>query len=293
MKVLVTGSTGQLGYDVCRLLKSFEIPYHGISSRDVDITDKQGVSDCFETYRPDVVIHCAAYTAVDDAEKDEEQCFLVNSVGTEQIARACAEWQAKMLYVSTDYVFRGTGEEPYETSASTDPVNVYGRSKVAGEQAVQKWLSRYYIVRTSWMFGVNGKNFIDSILKKSEQNPDADIRVVKDQVGSPTYTQDLARFVIDLIRTERYGIYHVTNEGFCTWAELAAEALRLAGRTNRIIPVTSQEYVAPAPRPQNSRLSKKSLKEQGFSLLPDWKSSVRKYIQEREERKHASAENKL
>lgn len=285
MKVLVTGSTGQLGYDVCRLLEEKGIPFAGTSSRELDITDREAVERCMEAYRPDTVIHCAAYTAVDLSEKEQEHCFRVNCDGVGHVACACERIGAKLLYVSTDYVFSGSGSTPYEISEMPDPVNVYGCSKAAGEKIVRETASRHFIVRTSWMFGINGKNFINSILEKSERDPDADIRVVSDQIGSPTYTVDLAKFLVELIGTDRYGIYHATNEGFCSWAELAQEALRLAGRKNRVIPIPAREYSAPADRPENSRLSKRSLTEHGFDLLPDWKAAVKEYIKEREQKK--------
>ena len=278
MKVLVTGATGQLGYDVCRVLKARGIEYIGIGSKDCDITDCAAVSVFFKREKPDAVIHCAAYTKVDKAEDEPEECFAVNENGTRSIAAACKEIDAKLLYLSTDYVFPGTGEHFYEPDDPTDPPSVYGESKLAGEKVVQELIDRFFIVRISWVFGKNGNNFIKTMLNLAETH--TEVGVVCDQIGSPTYTADLAPLLCDMIATDRYGIYHATNEGICSWAELAEETFRLAGKNVRVNKLTTAEYGAKAKRPQNSRLSKDKLLMDDFAKLPNWKDAVERYIRE-------------
>lgn len=276
MIIMVTGATGQLGYDVCQVLEERNIEHVGLGSKDCDITSFEAVEKTFDKIKPDAVIHCAAYTKVDAAEDDVERCRSINAGGTENIARMCARTGAKMLYISTDYVFPGDGEKFYEPDDPTGPKSVYGLTKLEGELAVRELLENYFIVRISWVFGINGNNFIKTMLRLSETHDR--LRVVDDQIGSPTYTADLAPLLCDMIETEKYGVYHATNEGVCSWAELAEEIFRIAGKNVIVEHVTTEEYGAKAPRPKNSRMSKDKLVENGFARLPEWKNAVRKYI---------------
>ena len=278
MKVLVTGYNGQLGFDVIRELDSRSVECRGVDRDDFDITNRDETVGYICNYKPDAVIHCAAYTAVDRAEDDEENCRRVNVDGTENIAIACEKIGAKMLYVSTDYVYGGAGDTPFEPSDMTDPKNVYGRTKLDGEKAVMKHLKKYFIVRTSWVFGINGGNFVKTMLRLGSERDE--LNVVCDQVGSPTYTPDLARLICDLIATERYGIYHGTNENYCSWAEFASEIMKLGGKNTRINPVRSEEYPVKAERPHNSRLSKKCLDDAGIKRLPTWQNALKRFIKE-------------
>lgn len=291
MKVLVTGASGQLGFDVCRELRQRGIEHRGLSSKELDIRDGAAVQRMLEEYRPDAVIHCAAYTQVDRAEEEPEQCFAVNALGTRNIARACAAVGAKLLYISTDYVFPGTGERPYEPEDETGPLGIYGKSKLEGEHAVRELLDRFFIVRISWAFGINGGNFIRTMLRLSETVDT--VRVVDDQVGSPTDTADLAPLLCDMIQTEKYGIYHATNAGFCSWAELAEAVFAAAGRQTKVQRVTTAEYGAKAPRPHNSRLSKTKLPERGFCPLPWWQDGLKRFLEEMiASKEHSGAENR-
>lgn len=278
MKILVTGYNGQLGYDVVKELNSRSVECRGVDREDFDITDRDETVGYICGYAPDAVIHCAAYTAVDRAEDDEENCRKVNADGTENIAVACEKLRAKMLYVSTDYVYGGDGEAPFETDSPTNPKNVYGVTKLEGEKAVMKYIDKFFIVRTSWVFGINGSNFVKTMLRLGDEKES--LNVVCDQVGSPTYTPDLARLICDLIVTEKYGIYHVTNENFCSWAEFAAEIMKLGGKKTVINPVPSSEYPTKAERPHNSRLSKKCLDEAGIKRLPTWQDALKRFLKE-------------
>ena len=278
MKILVTGVNGQLGYDVVQELNRRKIECQGVDIEDFDITDLKATMEFIVGYRPDAVIHCSAYTAVDKAEENLEVCRAVNAVGPLNIAIACRDINAKMIYISTDYVFPGSGERFYETDDDTGPLGVYGRTKLDGELAVKELLSRYFIVRISWVFGINGNNFIKTMLKLSETYDE--INVVSDQIGSPTYTADLAALLCDIVVTEKYGTYHATNEGICSWAELAEEVFRIVGRNTKVNCITTEEYRAKAARPKNSRLSKKSLDEAGFKRLPEWRDAVIRYLRE-------------
>lgn len=272
MKVLITGVSGQLGHDAAKTLTARGVPFLGVSSKELDITDRDAVLRVVRDYRPDAVLHCAAYTKVDLAEDEPERCMCVNANGTRNIALACRECGAKMMYISTDYVFSGTGSTPWETDAPTEPLNVYGRSKLAGEQAVRELLERYFIVRTSWVIGEHGSNFVKTMLRLAE-NHDS-LSVVDDQIGSPTFTADLAPLLCRMIETEKYGVYHATNEGFCSWAELAETVFRLSGKDVAVEHVSTEAYGAKALRPKNSRLSKMSLDEKGFKRLPGWETSL-------------------
>lgn len=276
MKILVTGVTGQLGHDCVKELEDRGFEACGVSSRDFSLTDQAAVRSFLLAYHPDAVIHCAAYTAVDRAEDEVEQCMAVNEGGTRALAKACREIGAKMLYISTDYVFPGNGTEPYEVDDEKDPQNVYGRSKLAGEQAVRELLDAYFIVRISWVFGLNGRNFVRTMLQLSETHDM--LTVVDDQIGSPTYTRDLAVLLADMIQTNAYGVYHATNEGFCSWADFAREIFRQAGRDTVVTPVPSSAYPTRAARPKNSRLSKKSLDQMRFARLPRWQDAVGRYL---------------
>ena len=294
MRVLVTGVTGQLGHDCVLELEDRGIEVKGVSSRDFPLTDVEAMRRYMEAYKPSVVIHCAAYTAVDRAEDDEERCMAVNAQGTAQLAHLCRDFHAKMVYISTDYVFPGDGTEPYEIDAPKGPQNVYGKSKLAGEEAVQQILKRFFIVRISWVFGINGRNFVRTMLRLGQTHKE--LTVVDDQIGSPTYTRDLAVLLADMIQTEHYGIYQATNEGFCSWAEFAAEIFRQAGMDVKVTPVPSSAYPTRAVRPHNSRLSKTSLTKAGFSLLPRWQDAIGRYLieleslKEQEEREEEMAQ---
>lgn len=278
MRILVTGASGQLGYDVERELERRGIEHLGTSSRELDITDRAAVEHLMQSYRPDAVIHCAAYTKVDLAEDEPERCWAVNVDGTRNLAAACREIGAKLLYISTDYVFPGTGERSYETGDPTGPVNTYGRSKLAGELAVQSLLEKYFIVRISWVFGKNGNNFVKTMLRLAETK--AELSVVCDQIGSPTYTADLAPLLCDMVQTERYGVYHATNEGTCAWSEFAEAIFELAGRQVVVHPIPTSAYPTRAVRPLNSRMSKECLHSNGFQELPEWKNALARYLKE-------------
>lgn len=247
MKILVTGVGGQLGYDVCRVLTARNIEHKGVDIADFDITDGKAARDYITAYHPDAVIHCSAWTAVDRAEDELERVRAVNTEGPRNIAAACKELGAKMLYISTDYVFPGTGERFYEPEDPTGPLGAYGETKLGGEKAVQELLEKYFIVRISWVFGKNGNNFVGTMLRLAETK--REINVVCDQIGSPTYTADLAPLLCDMIVTDKYGVYHATNEGVCSWAEFAQEIFRLAGKDVRVHPVPTSEYPTRAVRP--------------------------------------------
>ncbi|MDO5131390.1 MAG: dTDP-4-dehydrorhamnose reductase [Eubacteriales bacterium] len=300
MKVLVTGVGGQLGHDVMNELfrrgdtgvgTDLSPVYAGVQDGTpvlsmpyfaLDITDREAVLEALERERPDAVVHCAAWTAVDAAEEEENRgrVFAINAGGTRNIADACRRTGAKMLYLSTDYVFDGRGGEPWKPDCRDyRPLNVYGQSKLDGERAVTDALDRFFIVRIAWVFGVNGNNFIKTMLKIGKTHDT--VRVVSDQIGTPTYTADLARLLVDMIRTEKYGFYHATNEGgFISWHDFACEIFRQAGYPTKVIPVTTQEYgLSKAARPFNSRLDKSKLAAGGFTPLPDWKDALRRYLQ--------------
>lgn len=278
MKVLVTGAGGQLGHDVCCELGKRGITYLGTTSLQMNITDASAVQTVCETFCPDAIIHCAAWTAVDLAETKADDAFFVNQTGTQNLAIAAKNFGSKLIYVSTDYVFSGQEDGIYEISSQPDPINVYGKSKLAGEQVVQKILENYFIVRISWAFGINGNNFVKSMIRLSETRKE--LSVVSDQIGSPTYTKDLAPLLCDMIQTEAYGVYHATNEGYCSWYEFAKEIFAQVKREMVVYPISSEEYPTAAQRPKNSRLSKQSLISNGFSKLPNWKDALSRFIEE-------------
>lgn len=277
MKVLVTGASGQLGHDVCLELERRAIPFCAPTSQEMDITDREAVLRCMEDTRPDAVIHCAAYTKVDLAEDEPEKCWAVNADGTRNIAEACRKLGSSMLYISTDYVFPGDGDRFYEPTDPVGPTNVYGRSKLTGELAVQSLLDKYFIVRISWVFGKNGNNFVKTMLRLAETR--TELNVVCDQIGSPTYTADLAPLLCDMVQTEKYGIYHATNEDICSWAEFAQEIFRLSGKDVAVHLISSSAYPAKAKRPLNSRLSKQCLQNSGFCRLPSWQNALKHYLE--------------
>jgi len=278
MKILVTGVGGQLGYDVVKVLKERNIEYIGADLKEFDITNYAAAHRFITDYGPDAVIHCSAYTAVDRAEDEPELCRRVNAIGTENIAKICKEIDAKMIYISTDYVFPGTGEEFYEVDSPTGPQNVYGQTKLEGELAVKNILKKYFIVRISWVFGINGNNFIKTMLKLGNER--SELNIVADQIGSPTYTADLAPILCDMVLTDKYGTYHATNEGICSWAEFAEEIFRIAKIDCKVNHIIAEEYPTKAARPKNSRMSKRSLSEAEFKFLPSWQDALRRYLKE-------------
>ena len=277
MKVLVTGAAGQLGCDVVEELESRQHEAIGVDIEQLDITDKVAVYIFIKELQPDAVIHCAAYTAVDGAEDNVDICKLVNAKGTENIALTCKEFDIPMMYISTDYVFNGEGNQEWNPEDIRNPINVYGQSKYEGELFVEK-LKKSFIVRISWVFGKNGNNFVKTMLKVAKSRDS--LTVVNDQIGSPTYTCDLAKLLCDMIVTDKYGKYHATNEGFCSWYEYACEIFRQAGICIKILPVRSDEYPVKAKRPKNSRMSKDKLTENGFKKLPQWNDALSRYLKE-------------
>ena len=280
MIIIVTGSGGQLGTDVVSELQRRGAEVIGADLPGTDITDFDAVGALIEREKPCAVIHLAAYTAVDKAESEKELCRKINESATENLARICGEKGIKLLYTSTDYVFGGSGESFYETDDEKAPLNIYGETKLGGERAVEELCEKHFIVRISWVFGKNGKNFVYTMLRLGDERDE--ISVVCDQIGSPTYTADLAPLLCDMIESEKYGTYHATNEGVCSFAEFAAEIMRLSGKKAKILPISTEEYPAPAKRPHNSRLSKKSLDENGFARLPSWQDALRRFLDEAE-----------
>lgn len=278
MRVLVTGVKGQLGYDVMNELKKRGHTGIGVDIEEMDITDPAACEKVITEANVEAVIHCAAYTAVDAAEDNAELCTRVNGYGTENIASVCEKLNLKMMYISTDYVFDGQGTRPWEPDDERHPLNVYGQSKYEGELAVTKHVKKFFIVRIAWVFGVNGKNFIKTMLRLGKER--GAVSVVSDQIGSPTYTYDLAVLLVDMIETEKYGFYHATNEGLCSWYEFAVEIFRQAGMDVKVTPVSSEEYPAKAKRPFNSRMSKEKLTANGFRKLPTWQDALGRYLKQ-------------
>lgn len=294
MKVLVTGVGGQLGFDVMNELTKKghtgigsdilpEITNSEMEYIQMDITDENAVNEVINKVQPEAVIHCAAWTAVDAAEDEEniDKVRAINAKGTENIAKACKNVDAKMMYISTDYVFNGQGETPWEPDCKDyAPLNVYGQTKLEGELAVSGNLGKYFVVRIAWVFGVNGKNFIKTMLNVGKKYDT--VRVVNDQIGTPTYTYDLARLLVDMIETDKYGYYHATNEGgYISWYDFTCEIFKQAGYTTNVVPVTTEEYgLSKAARPFNSRLEKAKLVENGFTPLPTWQDALSRYLKE-------------
>lgn len=281
MKVLVTGANGQLGYDVVKELQKQNIECYGAARKDFDIVDFNGTEKFIANYMPDVVIHCAAYTSVDKAEDEQGLCYLVNASATENIAEICRKINAKMMYISTDYVFDGAKDGFYEVDDEPNPINVYGKTKLLGEQAVQRILDKYFIVRISWVFGEHGNNFVKTMLRLGKERKE--ISVVADQYGSPTYTADLAALLVEMIKTDKYGVYHATNEGVCTWAEFAEEIFKIAKLDVKVNHITTEEYPTRARRPMNSRMNKNSLVKNEFCLLNNWHKALKNLIFSKEE----------
>lgn len=277
MKVLVTGVKGQLGHDVVDECAKRGIETVGVDVEEMDITDAQVVERVIKESNVDAVIHCAAYTAVDAAEDNIDLCRKVNANGTENIAKVCKELDIKMMYISTDYVFNGQGEHAWEADDEREPLNVYGLTKYEGELAVENNLSKYFIVRIAWVFGVNGNNFIKTMLRLGKER--GAVSVVDDQIGSPTYTYDLAVLLVDMIKTEQYGRYHATNEGLCSWYDFACEIFKQAGLDVSVTPVDSSAFPVKATRPHNSRMSKDKLEEMGFHRLPTWQDALGRYLE--------------
>jgi len=278
MKILVTGYTGQLGYDVVHQGVQLGLNMVGIGSKDLDITNKEAVSQYVKTIKPDAIIHCAAYTAVDTAEDDRDTCELVNVDGTYNLAEVSKEINAKFMYISTDYVFNGEGERSFKETDEPSPIGHYGRTKLAGEELVKQLTDEWFIIRISWVFGINGNNFVKTMLRLAETRDE--LNVVGDQFGSPTYTSDLVKLLIDMIKTDKYGIYHASNEGFCSWAEFAQEIFRQANIEVKVNSISTEEYPTRAARPKNSRMSKQKLVDNGFSPLPRWQDAVERYLKQ-------------
>ena len=274
--ILVTGAKGQLGTDILVELSNRSLSAKGVDVCDFDITDKNTVNGVLQALRPKTVIHCAAYTAVDKAEDESELCFLINEEGTRNIAQACKHINAKMIYISTDYVFAGKGEHFYKPYDQTLPLSAYGASKLAGEKAVLDTLDEMFIVRISWVFGKNGNNFVKTMLRLGHELDS--INIVSDQIGSPTYTVDLARLLCDMACSTKFGIYHATNEGECSWSDFAKEIFLKAGMSTKVNPIPATSYPTKAIRPYNSRLDKTCLDESGFLRLPHWKDALSRYF---------------
>ncbi|MGS0972999.1 MAG: dTDP-4-dehydrorhamnose reductase [Candidatus Izemoplasmataceae bacterium] len=278
MKFLVTGANGQLGYDVIKLLDSKGLDYLATDRDSLDITIEKQVVRVVREYNPDVVIHCAAYTAVDKAENEKEMCYSINVLGTKYLTEVCKDINAKMVYISTDYVFNGEGEKPFEVTDKPNPINYYGQTKYLGELEVQKLLAKYFIVRISWVFGINGSNFVKTMCKLGKERNE--ISVVADQFGSPTYTSDLAKLIVEMAKTDKYGVYHASNEGYCNWYDLAREIFKKSGMDVKVNPINTKDYSTKARRPRNSMLSKSQLTIRGFDVLPGWEDGLRRFINE-------------
>jgi dTDP-4-dehydrorhamnose reductase len=275
MKILVTGAKGQLGKDLVTQLKSRHEVY-GLGRGELDITDENQCKSSILDIQPDAVVHCAAYTAVDLAETEEDTAYKVNASGTRNLAAAAEVVGAKFCYISTDYVFDGTASTPYKEYDPTNPQSVYGKSKRAGEQLVQTLSSKYFVVRTSWVYGLHGANFVKTMLKLAKERDT--LRVVDDQIGSPTYTVDLARFLAQLVVTERYGIYHASNTGACSWYEFACAIFEESGIAMKVEPCSTEEFPRPAPRPKYSVMDHLSIRTNGFEDLRHWRDALREFL---------------
>ena len=275
--ILVTGASGQLGYDVVEELKKRGIENKATYRHDFDITDYFSVIEYIKNVNPCAIIHCAAYTAVDRAEDEPELCYSINVDGTANIAKTCKELDIKMIYISTDYIFEGNGKDAYEVDDRPNPLGVYGKSKLAGENKVKEYLNKYFIVRISWVFGKNGNNFVKTMIKLGKEHDS--VNVVSDQIGSPTYTADLAVLLCDMIKTDKYGVYHATNEGYCSWAEFAEEIFKQLNYKVKVNHIKTEEYPTRAARPKNSKLSKEKLQKMGFSRMPKWENALMEFIE--------------
>lgn len=290
MKLLVTGARGQLGHDILRRADEYGVECVGFTSQTMDITDPDRIREVFAQEDWDGVIHCAAWTAVDQAEDPalREQVEAVNARGTEVIAEECVRRDIPLLYFSTDYVFNGEGETPWKEDDAIEPLNVYGLTKAEGENFVRE-VPKHFIVRISWVFGIHGNNFIKTMLKLGASS--RPLKVVADQIGSPTYTWDLAGLALEMIQTKAYGTYHATNQGYCSWYEFAREIFRQADLHPEVAFCSSSEFVQKAKRPHNSRMSQQKLVENGFDLLPSWQDALSRYLKELEEEKHEHSES--
>ena len=287
LKILVTGVKGQLGYDCVRELTSRGYKnVLGIDIDDLDLTKEADVKKYINEYKPDVVMHNAAWTAVDKAEENQDKVYQVNALAPKYIAEACKEVNAKMVYISTDYVFDGLGDKPFNVNDLKKGLSVYGKTKAQGEDFVTSTISNYFIVRISWVFGKNGNNFVKTMLKLADMGK-TELNVVSDQIGSVTYTHDLAKLLCDMIETDKYGIYHATNEGYISWADFAKEIFKLANKNVKVNPISTEDYLKLVPqqakRPLNSRMSKESLDKAGFKRLPEWKDALKRYLDELKE----------
>lgn len=289
MRVLVTGINGQLGYDVVKELQNRNHTPIGVDREKMDLTSTEQIKEYIQNINPEAIIHCAAYTAVDAAEDNEELCRRVNALAVKDIAECAKELDIPMIYISTDYVFNGKkgieiddkmsnkdNYKEYLENDNTNPVNLYGKTKLEGELYVRELLEKHYIVRISWVFGKNGNNFIDTMLRLSKDR--SELNVIDDQIGSPTYTKDLAPLLVDMIETDKYGTYHATNDGFCSWYEFAREIFNIANVDIRVNPIPTAQYPTRAIRPINSKMSKQKLIDNGFSTLRSWKDALKDYI---------------
>ena len=276
MKVLVTGVKGQLGYDVVKELERRGHQPIGVDREEMDLMNNEAIHTFIMTLKPEAIIHCAAYTAVDKAEEEVEICYQVNAESTKVIAECAKELDIKLIYISTDYVFDGTKEGEYVETDTPNPINVYGASKLKGEQYVQSLLDKFYIVRISWVFGINGNNFIKTMRRLGNERDE--LSIIQDQVGSPTYTADLAPLLVDMMETNKYGIYHATNEGTCSWYEFANEIFKQSGIEVKTNPIITSQYPTAAKRPMNSCMNKSKLKDVGFNVLPTWKDALKSYL---------------
>lgn len=275
MKVLVTGVNGQLGHDIVEECQKRNIEAIGVDVKEMDITDAHQVNEVITETKPDAIIHCAAWTAVDKAEDEVEQCRKINRDGTKHIVDVCEKLDLPLMYFSTDYVFDGQGEEPWNEYDERHPLNVYGKTKYEGELEVER-LKKHFIIRISWVFGINGGNFIKTMLRLGKERKE--VSVVNDQIGSPTYTYDLARLCVDMIQTKEYGTYHATNEGICSWYEFACEIFKQAKMDVIVHPVDSTQFPTRAVRPKNSRMNQTELDKHGFTRLPSWQDALERYL---------------
>ncbi|MGY6213103.1 dTDP-4-dehydrorhamnose reductase [Cytobacillus firmus] len=278
MKILVTGYTGQLGYDVVHQGLQLGLNMVGVGSKDLNITNKEAVSQYVKKVKPDAIMHCAAFTAVDQAEDNKDICHHVNVDGTKNLAEAAKANNAKFMYISTDYVFNGEGQTPFKETDETSPIGHYGRTKLEGEEVVKQLLDKWFIIRISWVFGINGNNFVKTMLRLGETRDE--LNVVGDQFGSPTYTLDLAKLLIEMIKTDKYGVYHASNEGYCSWADFAQEIFRQSNIKVKVNSISTEEYPTRAARPKNSRMSKQKLMDNGFNPLPRWQDAVERYLKQ-------------
>lgn len=275
-RVLVTGINGQLGYDVLKELNERGYTPVGVDRENMDLTDLSNINNFIKSSRVDAVIHCAAYTAVDNAEDNEKICEIINGLSVKEIANACKDLDIPLVYISTDYVFDGSKKGKYIETDKTNPINVYGKTKLMGEEFVKDILDKYFIVRISWVFGENGNNFINTMLRLSKEHKE--LNIINDQVGSPTYTKDLAPLLVDMIETNKYGTYNVTNEDFCSWYEFAKEIFKIKNIDIKVNPINTSEYKTKAKRPLNSKMSKEKLEQNGFKRLRTWQEALKDYL---------------